>query len=412
MGGQNSPLTSSSLTDQSAILDEEAQSIEDDDGWGLVGMAVQASCGRQEGEEVVRLVVGRWGVKVGPREGADRSGWTPLHLAALISTPPLISFLLNRGACPHALTNRGLTSLDLVSGMPDRTDIAVFLEHSSTSALVPPVPDHTSLSARRQGMLSKRRQRAAEALRRLEEDERVWQMEQEHERWIRDLASVVEVSPELLLQKSPKTGRKDSQGSGTGGTADWDSDVGDDLEDGDQDDEGTQGNVGLDETNDSMLVFSLVNLPAILDILITKYRPACTPLTERTLPANALYLYARFALYRCDESWLSELLDGAVERIEQGVYVRRLHGAGEKADGQGNVEDLAYLAFWAYNSTVLLHLLRSDEPLARACETDDLNLLGMLEELINAIHGKSRRPFKGRTAYLCSLHYPCRRKTD
>jgi hypothetical protein len=50
------------------------------------------------------------------------------------------------------------------------------------------------------------------------------------------------------------------------------------------------------------------------------------------------------------------------------------------------VEDLAYLAFWVYNTTTLLHLLRSDPDVGPACE--ELNLLGMIEELINAIHGR------------------------
>jgi hypothetical protein len=70
-----------------------------------------------------------------------------------------------------------------------------------------------------------------------------------------------------------------------------------------------------------MLVFQPSQLPAIFDILITNYRPVCQPLAERTLPANALLLYARFAHHRCDESWLEELTVGAVERIETGVYV-------------------------------------------------------------------------------------------
>lgn len=282
-------------------------------------MAIQHSCGRQDAEEGVRLVVSRWGILFGPGQGVDRSGWTPLHLASLISTPPLISFLLNRGASPHALTHRGLTPLDLVSGMPDRTDIAVFLEHSSASALLPAVQDETSLSARRQVMLSRRRLKAAETLRRLDEEERAWQMEQDRERWVRDLASVVEVSPELLLPE--KKGRRISHDSGLGGMEDWQNAMDEDSEDGMDEEEDARGDVGLDETNDSMLVFSLSNLSTLFDIIISTYRPVCTPLEERTLPANTLFLYARFAFYRCDQSWLEELLDGAVERIEQGVYV-------------------------------------------------------------------------------------------
>jgi hypothetical protein len=53
---------------------------------------------------------------------------------------------------------------------------------------------------------------------------------------------------------------------------------------------------------------------------------------------------------------------------------------------QGNAENLAYLSFWAYNTTILLHLLCSDKGLHAACI--ELNLLNMIEELINAIHGE------------------------
>jgi hypothetical protein len=54
---------------------------------------------------------------------------------------------------------------------------------------------------------------------------------------------------------------------------------------------------------------------------------------------------------------------------------------------QSNVDNLAYLAFWAYNATLLLHLLRTDPGLETVC--DELGLLGMMEELINAVHGES-----------------------
>ena len=70
-----------------------------------------------------------------------------------------------------------------------------------------------------------------------------------------------------------------------------------------------------------MLVFSLSQLSNLLDIHITSYRPHCLPLCRRILPANVLFLYARFAHYRCDETWLEELIEGAVEKIEHSVYV-------------------------------------------------------------------------------------------
>lgn len=70
-----------------------------------------------------------------------------------------------------------------------------------------------------------------------------------------------------------------------------------------------------------MLAFGLAQLPSILDVLITSYTPCSQPLSKRSLPAKAVFLYARFAHYRCDETWLEELLEGTVERIEQGIYV-------------------------------------------------------------------------------------------
>ena len=57
---------------QAGILDEVVQVLEDEDGWGVVGMAIQGSCGHREREAVVRAVVGRWGLEAGPRQGRDK----------------------------------------------------------------------------------------------------------------------------------------------------------------------------------------------------------------------------------------------------------------------------------------------------------------------------------------------------
>ena len=44
----------------------------DDEGRGLVSIAIQNSCGRQEMEEVVRAIVSRWGLDIGPNAGRDK----------------------------------------------------------------------------------------------------------------------------------------------------------------------------------------------------------------------------------------------------------------------------------------------------------------------------------------------------
>nr|KIR49115.1 DIL and ankyrin domain-containing protein [Cryptococcus bacillisporus CA1280] len=349
-----------------SILDREIQDLEDEEGWGIVCMAIHHSCGRQDREEIVRAAVSRWGVSAGPRGGRDRRGWTPLHLAVLVSTPPLISFLLSHGASPHLLTNRGLTPLDLVADIPGREAITLFLEHA-ISVPHPSSPLTSTISIpklppARQKMLRKRRRRARGHLEKMEEQERKEKIRIERAKWIAEKLRMVEVPPELVFGKdeNPKRNKEDMGGSG------FEEDDVNNEEDDDAEEEDEMNPASI--TN--MLVFSLVNLPEIFDILISNYEPVSQPLSKRTLPANALCYYARFAYHMCEETWLEALIEGAIERIEEGVYE--------------NMENLAYLAFWAYNSCVLLHHLRADEALQEAC--DELGLLAILEELINAIH--------------------------
>ena len=65
------------------------------------------------------------------------------------------------------------------------------------------------------------------------------------------------------------------------------------------------------------------------------------------------------------------------------------------------MEDLAYLAFWAYNTTVLLHLLRGDEGIREACEaSEELDVLDNFAELIHSIHGEPRAFRKGKSLSL------------
>ena len=66
-----------------------------------------------------------------------------------------------------------------------------------------------------------------------------------------------------------------------------------------------------------MLVFSPMNLPNILDSIITNYQPSIRDST----PANALYMLARFACLTCDHTWLEELILDATDTIEDVAFV-------------------------------------------------------------------------------------------
>ncbi|KAG5722125.1 hypothetical protein E4T56_gene3764, partial [Termitomyces sp. T112] len=107
----------------------------DEDGLGLVSLAIHGFGAESERdverEECVRLLIAQ-----GADLGADKDGWTPLHHAALLSPPTLVSHLMTHGCSPCAVTRRGLTPLDVVtahSTLPGRGDVALLLEESMRS---------------------------------------------------------------------------------------------------------------------------------------------------------------------------------------------------------------------------------------------------------------------------------------
>jgi len=62
-----------------------------------------------------------------------QAGWTPLHYAALLSPPTLVSHLMTNGCSPFAVTRRNITPLDVVTAhsiLPGRDDVALLLEES------------------------------------------------------------------------------------------------------------------------------------------------------------------------------------------------------------------------------------------------------------------------------------------
>jgi hypothetical protein len=71
--------------------------------------------------------------------------------------------------------------------------------------------------------------------------------------------------------------------------------------------------------NTQMLSFSMEELPALLD-LVMEVRPSRAK-EVRTFPANVLFLATRYASRYGGEDLLSELLLGAIDRIEASIHV-------------------------------------------------------------------------------------------
>jgi hypothetical protein len=74
-----------------------------------------------------------------PNSCSPAHSWSPLHFAALLASPPLVSFLLTRGCNPAWTTSKGLTALDIVEGMPGREDVTALLQGvGEAAAMVTP----------------------------------------------------------------------------------------------------------------------------------------------------------------------------------------------------------------------------------------------------------------------------------
>ncbi|KAF8587324.1 hypothetical protein K439DRAFT_1652322 [Ramaria rubella] len=306
--------------------------IQDEDGLGLISTTILGFGGESERdverEECVRLLVSEGADVTTP----DKAGWTALHHAGLLSPPTLVSFLLTHGSSPLTLTRRGLTPLDILTAhslIPGRESVALLLEEAM----------------RESGWSGGRME-----LRRRREDERTRRQDKR-------LAVKRHIGHVLGLNDH------------------W---WGDDRDDEDEseeeadadDDQDADGPLDMSysppPTFTTMLVFSPTTLSDILDSLTYTVRPTL----RCSEPARAIYLLARFACLTCDDTWLEDLMGGAVDRIERIVFA--------KAD------DVALQSFWLFNTTALLHFLRCDANVAEIC--DLLDLFSLLEGVIRAIY--------------------------
>ncbi|KMU71930.1 hypothetical protein CISG_00239 [Coccidioides immitis RMSCC 3703] len=102
--------------------------------------------------------------------------------------------------------------------------------------------------------------------------------------------------------------------------------------------------------HDQMFVFQEHELDRILDIIITTMTPQRSP-SQKPIPANVLFLCARYAHYHASPELLSTLLLSATDRINAVVEKHQW--------------DMTILAFWISNATLLLHYLKKDGELIR-----------------------------------------------
>jgi hypothetical protein len=135
---------------------------------------------------------------------------------------------------------------------------------------------------------------------------------------------------------------------------------------------------------DQMLVFSLDDLPVIFDVVISNMKPVRLR-QYRVIPANVIFLSARYAHYFGSEEMMEELLLGAIERIEAAVHVSHLSASMSAATHdlrlQNRPSDMANCAFWLSNCLLLLYYLRTEPNLFISTEEYQVHLSDLINEI-------------------------------
>ncbi|KAL9109796.1 MAG: hypothetical protein Q9227_005665 [Pyrenula ochraceoflavens] len=117
---------------------------------------------------------------------------------------------------------------------------------------------------------------------------------------------------------------------------------------------------------DQMFVFQEPMLPEILTLIINHMTPQRSP-SQKPVPANLIFLMARYAHYHMTEPLLSSLLSDALDRINDVV--------------EKNQWDMTMLAFWISNATLLLHYLKKDAGLSTATGKYHIELAELINEI-------------------------------
>jgi hypothetical protein len=118
--------------------------------------------------------------------------------------------------------------------------------------------------------------------------------------------------------------------------------------------------------HDQMFVFQESELSRILDIIITNMTPQRSP-SQKPVPANMIFLSARYAHYHASHDLLAKLLISAMDKINDVVETHQW--------------DMTILAFWISNATLLLHYLKKDAGLSGSTTEFQLQLAELINEI-------------------------------
>ncbi|KAI8070636.1 uncharacterized protein B0P05DRAFT_550513 [Gilbertella persicaria] len=122
---------------------------------------------------------------------------------------------------------------------------------------------------------------------------------------------------------------------------------------------------------DQMFVFRSDDLDHILDTVITHIQLPLTNQQDIHVPANVIFLTARFAHYFSSPELLEQVLDSALSRMNKAVKT--------------NTHNIHLLAFWMTNLTQLLFYLKKDTGLIVATAMQQLAISELISETYTMI---------------------------
>ncbi|RCH93076.1 hypothetical protein CU098_007818 [Rhizopus stolonifer] len=285
-------------------------------------------------------------------DGQDARGWTALMWATTNNHEKIVKLLLENGASAQTKSAKGRTVFDFVKN--DAKQMADILVSNTN-----PRDSISSLTSSILGSTSSSTSSNAG------DGDRYYQYstEENYEHFMtQDQQTRPKLIEEFLMQ--------------TYNQLDDDDNTEDEHEDQDDDDDDNDNDKDI-EFNwercmpDQMFVFAADDLPYILDTVITKLTLPVRNVQEIFLPANVVFLSARFAHYFSSAELAEEVMEGALERISANI--------------KNNTQNVHTLSYWMTNMTRLLYYLKKDAELVVATAKYQLELSELASETYNHI---------------------------
>jgi hypothetical protein len=253
-------------------------------------------------------------------DSQDRNQWTALMWAITNRHKDIAKILLDHGASTDIKSSSGRTALDFA---PPNSEISDFLQHSGYSIGSAGVTDDFYTSGFSQD--------------RFEEELAESEMRR---RMMMESAINLEVDlGNLGLDEQPESPDEIDEGQ----EFVWDRCL-----------------------NDQMFVFMESDIERILDVVVTNMTPQRSA-SQKPVPANIIFLGARYAHYHANAELLAEWLEMSQDKIYAVVDRHQW--------------DMTILAFWVSNATLLLYYLKKDAGLAEVTTQFQAQMAELLHEI-------------------------------